>query len=931
MPPVAAEPPDTEVLDGSPFMRGEWPDGSIPLDVGLAGVAEALGDGAPLDSVTPETLLAIAFATSDLSRLLKITPMEFVGEWESAIDERAGLEDVGTEADDAFLAATAAGNTAAQRRAIDIIIAKDGKLKLASLFNEQLPGVAGGSVDCTAFPRLSKLAPGGAGQVPEDRIRALASQLQVELPESADLSEGARAKWVWGLSRLSRSVTARAVGWLGLAASDEDWKAALGELRRDGRFAADWMTAKRLERTANRARAEQRVAQGAGYDERVTNLEVWSHVSGSTRDAAADAALASQVARATTAMHQFNLTGADEAMMRITAGLAVKKVMKEKNQGLDRVDVAPLQADLALQHILGYVNPTVIVATPSSPARGGGADGGAGGGGGGGELRLDAASRTALERFGAAAAAGMPAASTTDKIILGKAPDERGVRRPEYFAAIDVAPFERHEAEIGRLSAMTGEAFEAGFAALADEARHLCAIPVHHLDLARNTRLLPLSLVYDAATVAGDNILIKGTVLAGEREGEEQKAEDRERAKSIAKLRVGNVLAGGPQLCVVAYKLDSIWTFLQVPYSSGKVAADINGIWDTAFMTWAEVAESQLGAECEIVPGVEKILQFVRKSSLTGHVVWPDQARCDYPGVALWFFSRDYRAYREKRLDKAGVPAAKPSLLAILTTSTDFLSYMRMALEWGGFGNANCRPSKQPYCDLRLGSAPPKGKRVALGVDALEDGDADEPPPSKRSTKRKSQKERKRDAERKKRPTDDRKPPADDRKPPKRQPAPGDKPPPHAGGGDKPQYGPRPQGSAWPNKKHMQTPDAVKVLQSKMDRSSGLDKGSCAACLLGPGVGCPADNRVGCEGKCGRSHQGPGDRKVQYCKDVMTTCGFDSPVYFNNPKFWTSAPSGHQRHGKAAAKKPAAGSPKHSSASEDDDGDGDDDDDDDDE
>ena len=253
-----------------------------------------------------------------------------------------------------------------------------------------------------------------------------------------------------------------------------------------------------------------------------------------------------------------------------------------------------------------------------------------------------------------------------------------------------------------------------------------------------------------------------------------------------------------------------------------------------------------------------------------------------------------------------------------------------MALEWGGFGNANCRPQKQPYASLRLGSAPPKGKRVALGVDALEDGDADEAPPSKRSTKRKSQKERKRDAERKKRPTDDRKPPADDRKPPKRQPGPGDKPPPHAGGGDKPQYGPRPQGSAWPNKKHMQTPDAVKVLQSKMDRSSGLDKGSCAACLLGPGVGCPADNRVGCEGKCGRSHQGPGDRKVQYCKDVVTTCGFDSPVYFNNPKFWTSAPSGHQRHGKAAAKKPAAGSPKHSSASEDnDDGDDDDDDDDD--
>ena len=85
-------------------------------------------------------------------------------------------------------------------------------------FNERLPGVVGGVVDCTAFPRLAKLAPGAAGeQVPEARIRALATQLQVELSASGDLSEGARAKWIWDLSRLSRSLTARAVGWLALA------------------------------------------------------------------------------------------------------------------------------------------------------------------------------------------------------------------------------------------------------------------------------------------------------------------------------------------------------------------------------------------------------------------------------------------------------------------------------------------------------------------------------------------------------------------------------------------------------------------------------------------------------------------------------------------------------------------------------------------
>ena len=107
-------------------MSGGWPDGSISLDVGFSKVTEALGDGALLlESATPETLLAVAFAAGDSARLLKITPMEFVSEWESAIDGRAGLEDVGGPADNAYINASAAANTAAQRRAIDVIVAKD--------------------------------------------------------------------------------------------------------------------------------------------------------------------------------------------------------------------------------------------------------------------------------------------------------------------------------------------------------------------------------------------------------------------------------------------------------------------------------------------------------------------------------------------------------------------------------------------------------------------------------------------------------------------------------------------------------------------------------------------------------------------------------------------------------------------------------------
>ena len=98
-----------------------------------------------------------------------------------------------------------------------------------------------------------------------------------------------------------------------------------------------------------------------------------------------------------------------------------------------------------------------------------------------------------------------------------------------------------------------------------------------------------------------------------------------------------------------------------------------------------------------------------------------------------------------------------------------------MALEWGGYVGANARPKKQPYASLVLGSAPPKGKRLAFGVDALDDAIDAEAQPSKKAKERKRKKERKREEElKKKRPADDRKPPAGDRKPPKRQPGPGD-------------------------------------------------------------------------------------------------------------------------------------------------------------
>ena len=121
--------------------------------------------------------------------------------------------------------------------------------------------------------------------------------------------------------------------------------------------------------------------------------------------------------------------------------------------------------------------------------------------------------------------------------------------------------------------------------------------------------------------------------------------------------------------------------------------------------------------------------------------------------------------------------------------------------------------------------------------------------------------------------------------------------------------------------------DALKILQTKLDNSTGLAKGSCAAVLLGPPPdGCPHDKRVGCEGSCGRSHQGPADRKVEFCEDVAKVCGLEGKLYLNNNRFWTGTPPGHQRQqppppstSTAIVVRKGGGSPKRQDDDDDDD------------
>ena len=199
----------------------------------------------------------------------------------------------------------------------------------------------------------------------------------------------------------------------------------------------------------------------------------------------------------------------------------------------------------------------------------------------------------------------------------------------------------------------------------------------------------------------------------------------------MAKLHQGDVIiTGGPQICVVHHRLASVWVFAQVPYQPGAVASSANGVWDAAWKAWAQVAEMQLGEDCEIVPEVEMIMKVVRKTPVSGHHQWSDQVRCDYPGVAMWFFARDFRAYRERRL------TTKPSLLNIFQ-STDYLTYFKVHLDFAM--NVNVRPSKMPCLALVIGGQAPKRPRPALEVSDLVDDGAEADDESKPSRKPKKQ------------------------------------------------------------------------------------------------------------------------------------------------------------------------------------------------
>ena len=187
-------------------------------------------------------------------------------------------------------------------------------------------------------------------------IRSLATRLGLSLPDDNDSSETARAKWVWQLALLERSVTIRALGYLKAAQADGKWDATVVALSDTGRFTAPWMAAAKAAKTAESAAAAAAAAAGTGFVT-IPVLDYFAHVS--TAFSSADAnALAKQFAYATAGLHRVTLSGTQSDVWKTACGMAMQRVMRERNHGLDKLPAIPATIPDALSTLLLYMFPT---------------------------------------------------------------------------------------------------------------------------------------------------------------------------------------------------------------------------------------------------------------------------------------------------------------------------------------------------------------------------------------------------------------------------------------------------------------------------------------------------------------------------------------------------------------------------------------------
>ena len=181
------------------------------------------------EKLTALQILATAYCATEHETLLEMEPEAFLSKWEALAEARSlRPPETGAAADNATATATAAAGSDAARAAVKVIKVTRGTMSLIGAVRN-LPEVsAEGRISLAAFPRLQKIAP--RSTVKTSRLRELAARVGVVLPPAdGDGGEEAQAKWVWGLAKLTRSITAKAIGFLGIAhaASNERWDDAV--------------------------------------------------------------------------------------------------------------------------------------------------------------------------------------------------------------------------------------------------------------------------------------------------------------------------------------------------------------------------------------------------------------------------------------------------------------------------------------------------------------------------------------------------------------------------------------------------------------------------------------------------------------------------------------------------------------------------------
>ena len=307
---------DEENLRQTAFEKGEWANQPpTDLDVDYDLLSGALGTaGAPLMSITAETLLALSFCVDELAQALSEKIDDVLTRWESALTSRIGSPPAtGAAADNARTAAETAATCDLERMAVRLVEAKSGVMELVRGVRE-LPLANGGGMNVRSFPRLMRLAD-RHGVVETARLRVLATRLGISLPPDHDNSPEARAKWVWQLATLERSVTIRALGWLRDTVDFDAYQAAVTELEPSGRFSVQWMTDARASKRAATAAAQAAAAAGTFFSATITATDVMDRLTAPITSAAMGSDTAykgflRQMAVTTQRVHGMDLQGA---------------------------------------------------------------------------------------------------------------------------------------------------------------------------------------------------------------------------------------------------------------------------------------------------------------------------------------------------------------------------------------------------------------------------------------------------------------------------------------------------------------------------------------------------------------------------------------------------------------------------------------------